>query len=108
MITANARDKIVPPWPLSSRAAAPAHRVRRSDYWPLVGVLAERAGETVTLTFAEVERALGQPLSLDAYERRNWWLAQPAGPRRTLQSAGWHVASVDVLSNLVTFARHSG
>ncbi|HET7772044.1 MAG TPA: hypothetical protein VFN74_24945 [Chloroflexota bacterium] len=82
--------------------------MRRTDYWPLVDVLAERAGATVTLTFAEVERALRQPLSLDAYERRSWWLATAAGPSRTLQSAGWQVASVDVLSNLVTFAKHSG
>ena len=107
MIGAPARNQAM----RASRApggAAPAHTGRRSVYWPLVGALTECTERTVTLTFVEVERALGQPLALDAYERRSWWLSAPSGPSRALHSAGWRVVSVDVLGNVVTFARESG
>ncbi|HEU5316238.1 MAG TPA: hypothetical protein VFX49_09030 [Chloroflexota bacterium] len=76
------------------------------NFQRLAAYLDPRPARTVTLTFDEIERAVGGALPLDAYERRQWWLSAEGGPKRRLHAAGWHVLSVDVLGHVATFGRN--
>ncbi len=60
------------------------------------------------MTFAELEALLGTELPTSARMRKNWWSNRDS--QRALQSgawigAGYHVASVDLQQQVVTFQR---
>jgi hypothetical protein len=71
--------------------AGPAHKP--SKYQPLADWLAAQSGDSVTLTFAQIEAILGQPLPVIARGTRSWW----TGLRRWhYRSPPWRVAGWDV------------
>ncbi len=78
-------------------------------YEPLRRYLAAQVGETVTLTFAEIEGLIGASLPASA-EQRSWWVNRTDGgfpQMRAWQSAGWRVSTVRLRSvaRSVTFVR---
>ena len=81
-----------------------------SAYQPLVDYLAGQppSTPTVTLTLAEIEQVLGQPLPAAA-STQTWWTAQRGWDRqpRPWLAAGWRVANVAMrgMPPTVTFAR---
>jgi hypothetical protein len=92
----------------SKQFASPTRLRTPPDYGRLAGYLSGRAERTATLTFEELERLEGAPLSLEAYERRAWWEDRSRPPSRAWRRAGWHVEAADVLSRVVTFVRDQG
>ncbi len=65
-------------------------------YEPLRRYLAAQVGETVTLTFAEIEGLIGASLPASA-EQRSWWVNRTDGglpQMRAWQRAGWRVSTV--------------
>ncbi len=78
-------------------------------YEPLRRYLAAQVGETVTLTFAEIEGLIGASLPASA-EQRSWWVNRTDGglpQMRAWQRAGWRVSTVGLRSvpRSVTFVR---
>jgi hypothetical protein len=79
-----------------------------SKYDSLKGVLLRTNGTGVTLTFTEIERALGFRLPISARKYRPWWANQSDGAHVQAQAwmgAGWRVWSVDLASETVRFDR---
>ncbi len=78
-------------------------------YYPLAAHLAAHAGDTVTLSFPEVEAIVGAPLPRYAWHPL-WWTGSGAPGielRRTLAARGWRVERVEAWRKppVVTFAR---
>lgn len=76
-----------------------------SKYAPLHAHLRQSAVEAETLTFAEVERLLGQPLPPSARTRAWWSNRRTALQASAWMDAGYHVAELDLAGETVTFAR---
>lgn len=79
-----------------------------SKYAPLGRYLAAQPSSEVRLTFAEIERILGDTLPRSAHHHRAWWANERNGPHphaRIWMGAGWRVASVNLTAEKVTFAR---
>ena len=77
-------------------------------YYPLQQCLAAQPGDTITLTFTQIEQIIDAPLPPTAY-LRTWW-ANRIGQRgdsqtRAWQSAGWRVQAVNMRMCTVTFTR---
>jgi hypothetical protein len=81
-----------------------------SKYQPLADWLAAYAGDSVTLTFAEVADILGQPLPVTARIMPEWWTREDAWHRHISmwRALGWEVAAVDRRGHRVTFVRTAG
>ena len=75
-------------------------------YLPLQRHLAAVVGDTVRLTFAEVEALLGAALPPSARQRSAWW-ANTAGSfqARAWLAAGWRVQGLNRFEGTVSFAR---
>ena len=73
-------------------------------YHRLAEYLAAQEARTI-LTFGEIERIIGAPLPLDAYERRQWWLVKGRTHTRPWLAAGRRTEAVDVLGRVVTFIK---
>ncbi|MBX3386177.1 MAG: hypothetical protein KF768_06380 [Phycisphaeraceae bacterium] len=80
-----------------------------AKYAPLRAMLGTRAakGETrVTLSFAEIEEVLGEPLPRSAREYQAWW-SNEARPqpvqKHSWTDAGYRVEHVDLQAGVVSF-----
>jgi hypothetical protein len=76
-------------------------------YDPLRDYLADRPGDEVRMTFAEVERLVG-PLPDSARVHRAWWANDSKVEALAWRAAGWRVNSVNQLAEHVVFARDAG
>lgn len=80
-----------------------------AKYDPLRAMLGTRAakGETrVTLSFAEIEEVLGEPLPRSAREYQAWWANEAEGMHvqsHAWMGAGYRVEHVDVQAGVVRF-----
>jgi hypothetical protein len=78
-------------------------------YAPLNSYLGSRTGASVRLTFAEIERLLGDRLPVSAHNHRAWWGNQQGGRRVQAEAwlaAGWRVGEVNLEARHVRFVRN--
>lgn len=84
---------------------------RPSKYDPLIDHLAAQSAIEVTLTFADVERLLGEPLPQSAYKHGAYWANSANDPThswaRRWVADGW-LAQVDRDAHRVVFRRGDG
>ena len=84
---------------------------RPSKYDPLIDHLAAQSASEVTLTFADVERLLGEPLPQSAYKHGAYWANSANDPThswaRRWVADGW-LAQVDQDAHRVVFRRGEG
>lgn len=79
---------------------------RASIYVPLVAYLAAQDGDTVTLTFAEIEAIIGRPLAVTAQVSPAFWTSTHGlGFLRDLHALGWR-ASLRAKQHAVAFRRN--
>jgi len=67
-----------------------------------------QSGSELRMSFAEIERILGEPLPASAHNHRAWWSNQRTGPRphaEAWMAAGWQVSAVNLGAQRVTFRR---
>jgi DNA-binding transcriptional regulator YiaG len=77
-----------------------------SKYYPLFEHLQHCNHEAVTLTFTEIEALMDCPLPASALSKKNWWSNRDSSS--ALQAgawirAGYHIDSVDLTQQTVTF-----
>lgn len=78
-----------------------------SKYQPLLEYLQRCDRPQVTLTFAEIETLIGEPLPDSAHKRRGWWSNRKKGG---LQASAWidadyTVQAIDLSAKQVTFSK---
>ena len=82
-----------------------------SMYDPLIEHLSNYRGESLILTFVEVDGLLGEPLPAAARDHQAWWANTTNDPTHTWANrwtaAGW-LARVDLLGKRVVFRRRGG
>jgi hypothetical protein len=78
----------------------------RSVYQPLLDFLAAAVGETLTLSFDEIEAILDRPLAVSAQVSPSCWTGTAVPFVRTLHAMGWR-AHLDVPTHHVAFRRAS-
>jgi hypothetical protein len=80
-----------------------------SKYAPLIEYLQRSPSKEMRLSFAEIERIIGEPLAQSARKHRRWW-----GNSRTADShtwahmwldVGWEQVQLDLVDECVTFRR---
>ena len=79
-------------------------------YEPLGKFLADMPAATVsvTLTFGEIERIIGDELSLSAVRYRAWWANQEGGSQAPhWRAAGFEVDEVNQSDRTVSFHRRA-
>lgn len=78
-----------------------------SRYAQLADFLRRQSGESVALSFTELERLLGSPLPASARRLRVWWSndATHAQAKHGWLGAGWRVEDVDLEAGVVRFRR---
>jgi hypothetical protein len=92
------------PTPMPMAGGAPTAGGGRYD--ALVRLLRQGGPSHRTLTFADVEAALGAPLPASARRHRPWWANDRTHTQaRAWLDAGWAVRSVSLDHERVTFAR---
>jgi hypothetical protein len=64
-----------------------------SKYQPLADWLAAQPGDSVTLTFAQIQAILGQQLPVTARQISSWWTG---GPRWHYRPPPWRVEGWEV------------
>ncbi|MGL5080900.1 MAG: helix-turn-helix domain-containing protein [Microcoleaceae cyanobacterium] len=79
-----------------------------SKYYPIFEHLQRCNQEAVMLTFAEIEALMGCSLPTSALNKKNWWSNRDSSS--ALQAgawigAGYHVESVDLTQQTVTFQK---
>jgi DNA-binding transcriptional regulator YiaG len=79
-----------------------------SKYYSLFEHLQRCNQETVTLTFAEIEALMSCSLPASALSKKNWWSNRDSSS--ALQagawiSAGYHIESIDLTQQAVTFRK---
>ena len=75
-------------------------------YQPLADYLAAQSGDSLTLTFREIEQLVRGDLPSGARTRLWWSNAFPgAAPSWGWRSVGWRVVAVDLRRQMVTFVR---
>lgn len=81
-----------------------------SKYYALHVFLASADDDSITLTFAEVERILGFSLPRGARSSRAWWGNSRQGhtQSRAWLLAGCRVTGVDIADEWVSFSRAGG
>ncbi len=83
---------------------------RVSAYQPLGEWLAACPEATVTLSFADLEEILGQPLPRPARQYPRWWYRwedERRGPGAAWHAAGWRLVAVACQPDSVRFQRLS-
>jgi hypothetical protein len=77
-----------------------------SKYQPLADWLAAYPGDSINLTFVQLEEILAQPLSVTARTERGWWTRQEDRHQhvKTWRALGWE-ASLDRRLRTVRFVR---
>ncbi|NEP63831.1 MAG: helix-turn-helix transcriptional regulator [Symploca sp. SIO2G7] len=79
-----------------------------SKYYPLFEHLQTCNQEETTLTFLTIETVLDSPLPASALSQKNWWSnrdSDSALQAKAWVSAGYHVATVNLMQQTVTFCR---
>lgn len=78
-----------------------------ASYWRLAEFLKGQTADRVRMTFEELEAVLGRALPASARRHRAWWGNSAVGHShaRAWLEAGWRVASVDLVREVVVFAR---
>lgn len=76
-----------------------------NKYQALHLYLRQQHEDTVTLTFAAIEAMVGTPLPPSARTQRAWWSNRSRGAVQAVawMSAGYHVQTIDLTSEQVTF-----
>ena len=79
-----------------------------SKYDALTGWLSTQQ-PTVNLSFADIERIIGDSLPASAHNYRPWWGNQTSNPRSrqclAWLNAGWEVDTVNLAAKTVTFRK---
>ena len=78
-----------------------------SKYQPLLDTLRQSDRLQVTLTFAEIEALLGEPLPPSARSKRGWWSNRSKGALQATawMSAGYLVEAIDLDNEQVTLTK---
>ena len=74
-------------------------------YQPLTVYLSTCQADEVRLSFADLERILGQPLPPIAYTATWWANTYTKPPGRTWLTAGWRADARGIRARIVTFTR---
>ncbi len=77
-----------------------------SKYYPLFEHLQKCNEEETTLTFAKIEAKIDNTLPASAFSKKNWWSnrdSDSALQAKAWVSAGYHVETVDLAKQTVTF-----
>ena len=79
---------------------------RPPKYRTLQQYLAAQAGDSLTLTFGEIERLIRAPLPFGAWSA-DWWRKSPrhSPQAQAWGAAGWRVQAVSTSQQTVTFVR---
>ncbi len=79
-------------------------------YTPLQSFLAAERAEEIPMTFAQIERIIGQSLPPAALIHRPWWSNNPSNNVMTKAwlNAGYKTERVDMEGRKLTFVRASG
>jgi hypothetical protein len=79
-------------------------------YEPLQSYLAAERAEEVPMTFAEIERVIGQSLPPAAFNHRPWWSNNPSNNVMTKAwlNAGYKTERVDMDGRKLIFVRATG
>lgn len=77
-----------------------------SRYYPLFEHL-KRAGDAITLRFAEIEALIGAALPASARAAKAWWSNRDSGTQAAAwMQAGYRVVTVDLAGEQVSFRKH--
>ena len=78
-----------------------------NKYEPLGQFLKDRATQLVPITFAEIEKIIGNKLPSSAYKHRPWWSNNPSNNVMTKVwiAAGYETEQVDMASKKLVFKR---
>jgi hypothetical protein len=78
-------------------------------YEPLEKYLIQQPGDSVVMTFAEVERLIGTKLPPSAHKRNEWWSNNPTNhsQAKAWLDAGFETANLDRKAKRVVFKRVS-
>ena len=77
-----------------------------SKYYPLFEHLQTCNGKITTLTFSKIEAVLNDSLPPSAFKKKNWWSnrdSDSALQAKAWVSAGYHIQTVDLTQQTVTF-----
>lgn len=78
---------------------------RRGKYQPLTEYLERQPREPISMSFAEVEALIEQPLPSSARRHLPYWYASEGSALgRSIRAAGWRARRVDLGSETVTFS----
>ncbi len=79
-----------------------------SKYYPLFEHLQKCNEEEAVLTFEEIETVMDNSLPASAFSKKNWWSnrdSSSALQAKAWVSAGYHVKTVDLTKQTVTFCK---
>jgi DNA-binding XRE family transcriptional regulator len=78
-----------------------------SKYYPLYTYLHTQSLDELTLTLSEIESLLGLPLPASARVNRAWWSNRSRGAVQAdaWMSAGYHVETIDLENERITFRK---
>ena len=77
-----------------------------SSRYQAIAQLFEGAADTISLTFTEIEEAVGSPLPATARKHRAWWSnTERNSQARAWMGEGFTVVGVDMDNERVSFAR---
>ncbi len=82
-------------------------RLEGSKYLPIAGYLSGQSSNEVRVSFAELERILGEPLPASARIHRAWWSNGGRVQSSSWIEAGWVVGKVDMQAQTLTFFRRA-
>lgn len=77
-----------------------------SKYYPLFEHLHKCAQKETTLTFSKIEAILDDTLPASAFNKKNWWSNRDSASAlqaKAWVSAGYHIDSVELTQQTVTF-----
>ena len=80
------------------------------DYARLAAHLASLPGARVTLTLAQIEEILGEPLPLGAHIHPGWWSYAPGARNpqaRGWSDAGWRLEQADLHAGTISLVREA-
>jgi hypothetical protein len=76
-------------------------------YEPIRQYLSRAQGNSVRLTFGQVEKIISRQLPKSAYRHREWWSNNPTGHShaRSWTAAGWRTKDVDLEKRVLVFSK---
>lgn len=76
-------------------------------YEPITHYLSRAPGNSVRLTFGQLEKIISRPLPRSAYRHREWWSNNPTGHShaRSWTTAGWRTEKVDLEKRILVFSK---